>query len=270
MSVRMKAASLATACLVASTAALGQVRVDAESPSQVIHDLNPQVASLQLPPVDAAAVIAANEQGGKGVPFRWGVEIPAELDVKQLGTRDALPDGGSVWRLQLDSAGAVAVGLGFSEFELPDGAGLWVHAADGSQTYGAFTALNNKADRQFAVLPMPGSSVLVEYVEPGWVERPGVVVIDEVVHGVVDVLNDKDGAWSGGSGSCNVDVNCPAGAGFQDEKRAVARIFSGGALCTGSLINNSANDGTQLFWTANHCGGMNNAVFNPHIRAHGL
>jgi len=35
----------------------------------------------------------------------------------------------------------------------------------------------------------------------------------------------------------------------------------GGALCSGSLLNNTANDGTQLFITASHCGSLNSAIF---------
>lgn len=159
MSVRRNAVALLATCLCVAGPAWAQVRVEAQAPSQVIDDLTQPVAAFQLPPVDAAALLADNAERGKAGAFRWGIEIPLELDLKQLGTRDALPDGGSVWRLQLDTLGALAVALGFSEFDLPQGAGLWVHAADGSQTYGAFTALNNKADRQFAVLPMPGQSV---------------------------------------------------------------------------------------------------------------
>jgi V8-like Glu-specific endopeptidase len=49
-------------------------------------------------------------------------------------------------------------------------------------------------------------------------------------------------------------VNCAVGADWQVEKRSVAMILSGGsALCTGSLVNNTANDGTPYFLTANHC-----------------
>ena len=43
------------------------------------------------------------------------------------------------------------------------------------------------------------------------------------------------------------------------EKKAVALIVNGGfAACTGSLINNTANDGTPYFLTANHCLGNPN------------
>ena len=63
----------------------------------------------------------------------------------------------------------------------------------------------------------------------------------------------------GNSGACNINVNCPEGADWQIEKKAVALIVNGGfAACTGSLVNNTANDGTPYFLTANHCLGNPN------------
>jgi hypothetical protein len=49
-------------------------------------------------------------------------------------------------------------------------------------------------------------------------------------------------------------VNCPEGTDWQIEKKSVALIIDGGsAACTGALVNNTANDGTPYFLTANHC-----------------
>jgi hypothetical protein len=62
----------------------------------------------------------------------------------------------------------------------------------------------------------------------------------------------------GDAGSCNVNVNCPEGANWQDQKRAVARILLrlGGSayLCSGALVNNARSDCKPYFLTAAHCG----------------
>jgi hypothetical protein len=125
---------------------------------------------------------------------------------------------------------------------------------------GAYSALNDKESGEFAIEPLPGEALTLEYVEPDWVSFPGEVRLAEVVHDYRGAFAAGGAAYSA-AGACEVDVNCPQGANFQDEKRAVALIIAGGFLCTGSLINDTANDGTQYFWTANHCGNMNNAVF---------
>ncbi|NLA23766.1 MAG: PKD domain-containing protein, partial [Bacteroidales bacterium] len=61
----------------------------------------------------------------------------------------------------------------------------------------------------------------------------------------------------GVSENCHVNVNCPEGASWQEQKRGVAEIllsdtwFSG--FCSGSLINNAENDGTPYFLSVAHC-----------------
>ena len=58
------------------------------------------------------------------------------------------------------------------------------------------------------------------------------------------------------SGSCNLDVEClDSGDTWREEMRAVGVISTGGStFCTGSLVNNTANDRKMYFMTANHCG----------------
>ncbi|MCH1575758.1 MAG: hypothetical protein L7S67_05750, partial [Flavobacteriales bacterium] len=91
--------------------------------------------------------------------------------------------------------------------------------------------------------------------------------VDQVVHAyrdiagkaavVADGLDAQRGPF-GNSGDCNINVNCPEGATWQCEKRSVALIVQGGfAVCTGALVNNTAQDGAPLFLTANHCLGGN-------------
>ena len=61
-------------------------------------------------------------------------------------------------------------------------------------------------------------------------------------------------ADKGTSGSCNVDVACPEGDAWRPQIRSSAAISTGGSLfCSGSLLNNTANDRKMFFLTANHC-----------------
>ncbi len=59
----------------------------------------------------------------------------------------------------------------------------------------------------------------------------------------------------------NNNTICPESAGWQNEINSVAMIVVGSnGICTGSLINNTNNDGHPYFLTANHCTG--NSVTN--------
>jgi hypothetical protein len=56
------------------------------------------------------------------------------------------------------------------------------------------------------------------------------------------------------SGSCNIDVACSESSGWENEVNAVGVISTGGStFCTGFMVNNTANDQTPYFMTANHC-----------------
>lgn len=60
------------------------------------------------------------------------------------------------------------------------------------------------------------------------------------------------------SGNCNQDVDCPIGADYENQKdllkKSVAFLNMGdGFICTGALVNNTAQDNTPYFLSANHC-----------------
>ena len=57
---------------------------------------------------------------------------------------------------------------------------------------------------------------------------------------------EKD-ALGGLSGSCNNDVECSEGVGWEDPVRSVVRILSGGfGVCTGAMINNVKNSDNEV------------------------
>jgi hypothetical protein len=67
------------------------------------------------------------------------------------------------------------------------------------------------------------------------------------------------------SGNCEVNVNCsPEGDLWQDEKRGVARVQiklgNQYYVCSGSLVNNTAQNCTPYFLMAEHCGPGVNAA----------
>jgi hypothetical protein len=210
-------------------------------------------------PVDVAALLAEDAaQDGKG-PFRFGENIEVDLGF-EAGSWVTVPGGDRVWRLRVASSGAHSLSFIFSEYDLPAGAELYLYNDDQSWVFGQFNTLNNKPNGQMAVRPLAGEAVTLEYFEPAWVERPGALRIGTVVHDYKDIHKIFDSEL-GPDGNCEIDVNCPQGVGWENQVRATTRLLIGGILCTGSLINNTANDGTQLYISANHCGSMNNAIF---------
>lgn len=254
------AAAFATFCL--APALNAQISYGG-SPPTYSNPLPTVVPTVVLAPFDVGALMDEDllRQKNDG-PFRFGAEVAVDIGRDNAGVHDTLADGTVIWRARIESAGAYSINLLFSEFELPDGAELYLYNDSYADVLGSYNALNHNPSGQFATQPLPGDGLTLEYVEPPYVEFPGKVRVGTVVHAYRDIVSaEKAGIPLKAAGACEVDVNCPQGAGWEATRRACARLIIGGGLCTGSLINNSANDGRQLFISAYHCGGLNSAVF---------
>ncbi len=250
-------------CLLALLATAGPARAQVSAggtPPSFRHPLIETVPTLVLPAPDVARYLAEDAGADKAsTPWRFGAPVPVDLGLENAGVWSTLPDGGRVWRLRLSSPGAYSLNLQYDHFQLPAGAEFFLYLDDQSQLIGAFTEYNSASspDGSFATQPTPGDAVVLEYHEPAWVAFPGALHVSSVVHAYRSVFGRvEDERAYGDSGSCNNNVNCPEGAPWQTQKRAVAMILTSGgsALCSGALVNNTAQDLRQYFLTANHCG----------------
>lgn len=204
----------------------------------------------------------------KEAPYRFGIEVPVSYSLENSGRWiiDANSDV-AVWQLGVDCPDATSISFELSKYNIPEGAKLFIWNGDRSAFLGAFTQENMNAEQTFGIGLLHGSRVFLEYVVPTQATTWGEIEISTIVHGYRSILAafpDADRGPFGSSGACNINVNCPAGADWQVEKRSVALIVQGGsAICSGALVNNTAQDGTPYFLTANHClgGGVNNWVF---------
>lgn len=226
--------------------------------------------TLTAPNVEAYRAEDALRSGG---PLRYGAIQPVSLGLDDGGVWDATADGTQVWRGVVRSPGALSLSVEFDEFDLVPGAQVFIYDPARRQMLGAYTDFNNQPNRQLLVEPLMGDTAIIEYVHPADTADLSRLHLRHVVHdyrGIFDLLAgdsipvDGNGDSTGsGDGGCVglVDINCPEGADWQLEKRAVVRTLSGGGLCTGALINNTAQDGTPLIYTADHCGQSSNTVF---------
>ncbi len=225
--------------------------------------LTAKIETVTMGQVDVEALLAEDEIDMKNaMPFRFGYPFDVEYNLENSGTWEKLPDGSRIWRLRIECPGAYSINLIYDDFWLPEGARYFIYNEDKSMVIGAFSAQNNKEHGEFATELVKGDVSILEYYEPANVRAPGRISISRIVHGYRNMFSwdvakkvvdyDKD---FGGSGSCNNNVNCPEGADWQDQKRAVAMVLlSGGTRwCSGTMVNNVRQDLTPYFLTANHC-----------------
>lgn len=207
---------------------------------------------------------AINDQY-KDIPYRFGANVEVNWGM-ELGVWQEAQDGSRLWRMGVSSPGAVSINITFKTFNLPEGAKLFVYDADKTHFIGSFTHKNMQPHGGLALSLIESDRIVIEYHEPEGVAGQGVLELETITHGYRDVVKKFKEARGpfGNSGNCNINVNCPEGMGWEDQIRSVAVIVvNNNGICTGSLVNNTANDGTPYFLTANHClgGSVANWVF---------
>jgi lysyl endopeptidase len=212
----------------------------------------------QMPTVDLTALKnedAVNEHN-KG-PFRFGYNHFVNYNLTNSGNWINLENGDRLWQLGIASPGALSLNLAFNDFYLPEGAQLFIYTPDRKQVLGAFTSTNNDVSNAFATDLIAGSSIIIEYFEPLQVVNQGRFNLFRVTHGYRGVEEFTLKSF-GDAGSCQVNVNCPSGNDWQNDKKGVVCLVVGGnEFCTGSLVNDVPQDGIPYVLTANHCSQSN-------------
>lgn len=197
------------------------------------------------------------EQGGR---TNVGRLIDLHVDQESAGTWTTLPNGDRLWQYRFRSANAKGVCMYFDNLYIPHGASIFLYSIDKRTFVGPFTVADCNAHGHFMMGEVLGDEAILEYYEPAGVinaARIGMQAVGHMYRYVYDYsMYTQDDR--GGSASCEVDVNCPEGAGWNDQRDAVVRllIVDGGfqGLCSGSIINNVQRDCRNLLLTAMHCG----------------
>jgi len=230
----------------------------------------PALAAAAVPafgalPVDRAA--AAAEDAGRaeaGLPPRFALPQVVDLSPETAGSWEDLDERFTMWRLRVTAPGALSLNLGFTAYRLPKGARLTLHPTDavkGDDVRGVrvFTAADNEDHGELWTPVVVADDITVELVLPKESRHDYELRIGSVNRGyaffgekIERMLQDLE---AGKAGACNIDVVCPEGDDWRLEINSVGVISTGGStFCTGSMLNNTAGDGTPYFLTANHCG----------------
>lgn len=206
--------------------------------------------------LDIEALAAEDQLSDQlGLPPRFALPEPAAITPEKHGTWEALGNGDRLWRLRvLARDGATSLNFGFTRFQLPKSARLLIYATDGSEiTPRAFTVDDNEAHGQLWTPVIRATDVIVELT----VSAKEVDQVDLTLGSINQGYRGfgVPGAYATRSGSCNLDVQClDAADALRSTIRAVGVISTGGStFCSGSLVNDTANDRRMYFVTANHC-----------------
>jgi hypothetical protein len=138
---------------------------------------------------------------------------------------------------------------------------------DRTDLLGAYTETQNNEKQVLGTWFVNGNKVWIEYYEPKKVKGQGILSLSSVIHGYRMGHNYQKGYLSdfekslNDSGDCNHDVDCPIGSDFEAQKdllkKSIGFLYmpegTSAYICTGALVNNTAEDKTPYFLSANHC-----------------
>ena len=200
-----------------------------------------------------------NEDEQNPSPYRFAVNISSDISPENNGSWTGVPGGRKIWRVTIYAKGAIALTAYFDRFRIPAGGRLFLYNADQSYIIGAFTEMNNSREGNFATELIPGDRLTLEYDPPSGSNESPVIHVNEIAWAYrgVEFLNENT-VKRGIAGICEVNVICPEGNNWQNQKRGVVRIQvkkqSGSFWCSGSVVNNTRDDRTPYVLTADHCG----------------
>jgi lysyl endopeptidase len=229
-----------------------QLKQQPKSFSLQSQSLN-QVERKVLGKVNVDSLVAADQKRGRSAskpePLRFAVTKDVSFNSSNSGTWQNISDG-RLWRLRIYSPGALSNNLGITRFAIPEGAKLWIYNPAHEQVEGPYTSRDKSNKGSLWSPVIVGDEIVVELFIPTRASQPE-IEISKVNRGYLDFQK----AMADKSGSCNNNVICSEGDPWRNQIRSVARYtINGNSLCTGQLVNNTAQDRTPYFLSANHCG----------------
>ncbi|MBO7653236.1 MAG: BACON domain-containing protein, partial [Bacteroidales bacterium] len=239
-------------------------------PPSFYNQASEEVDHIQVYPPSAQLIAEDIAESDKnGTFYKVARLVPVNTTVKNSGSWETLGNGMLIWRLRLSSEGARASALYFDKFDIPSGASVYVYSSDRKIVDGPYYRSDNPDGTEYMIGNILGSDITIEYVAPMMKSGNGNVSYDNTAPiiniGEFGYVYRGEGGFEtgqrgpfGDSESCEVNINCSVGADWRIQQRGVARIYVvegySAGYCTGTLVNNTSNDGTPYFLTADHCG----------------
>ncbi len=152
------------------------------------------------------------------------------------------------------ASGAKSISANFDQFYLPKGTELWVYSEKGEMITGPVTEVENNENNFWGTWVYKGERLTVDFKTPVGKKKEIKLHISSVAYGYKSIYRTEVANF-GQSSPCNINVICPLGNGWENERNSVTIILdaNSAALCSGALINNTCNLNIPYLLTANHC-----------------
>ncbi|MCO5247831.1 MAG: serine protease [Chitinophagales bacterium] len=155
-----------------------------------------------------------------------------------------------VYILKVVAKDALNISLEFGNFYLSENAILAIY--NEKELTDSITSKENNENNIWATRVYQGNTLNIVLKTPLYENEVSKISISKVNFGYKE-YGTKYGEV-GSSGACQINVNCPLGNGWNNEKNSVALIVANGTVwCTGALVMNTCGTNIPYLLTANHC-----------------
>jgi lysyl endopeptidase len=154
--------------------------------------------------------------------------------------------------------GALSTSMNFNSFFLPEFTEMYIYNKNGEMITGPITNKENNKNNIWGSWIYEGDILNIEIKTPIVTFKDLRLNLNNIAYGYKEMYRDEVGNF-GNSASCNINVLCPLGTGWEKERNSVGLILSenGDYVCSGSILMNTCNSNRPFFLTANHCYAQN-------------
>lgn len=186
-------------------------------------------------------------------PYRLATAVAVDIDIaRQISWlfENEFAYGKYIIRLN----GALSASINFDRFYLPPNSEMYIYNEDGSMITGPITENENNPNYLWGSWVYQGEYLNIEIRTPTTTYKELVLHSNNIAYGYKQIYKDRVGGF-GNSESCNINVVCPLGTGWESERNSVALVLNdnGQEWCSGAMIMNTCNSSKPFFLTANHC-----------------
>jgi hypothetical protein len=227
----------------------------------IIHLANAQTTSVQQDSIIQLVApdpdLLLKEDQRNDLYSRVAAPINTDISLENAGTWHLHADGSATWTCTVKVSGALGLAFIYDAFYLPPGSQLEMFGPEEARK-AVFTFQDNQPQGQFFSGFTKGETAHLIYREPAHARGLGKIHIRRVDFGYRQSPNRSVLNFGFGTSlDCHPNSNCDAGDDYRDVQRSVCRIVmvleEGTGYCSGTLINNTAEDETPFVLSAYHC-----------------
>ena len=174
---------------------------------------------------------------------RYATAIAVEQEAETVLTAEGM----RLYRIGFESPGATFMDLSFDRFHLPAGSHALLYHPESRLCKGPYLPEEIHDSLGFSTDLLPGDRIVLLCAVPAASADSLRIALRCVIAGTQSFFN------SGETPSCLINTACEEAAPYHDLVQSVVLIYMDGYLCSGTLLNNTAQDGTPYILTAAHC-----------------